>query len=87
MPDQVAPPKALPASKPVKMRPDLAAFLADLAEHPRKIGAPERPWTPEEDAFLLAARAGGAYWEEIAERLGCNETTARKRWRKLTAKK
>lgn len=73
-------PKSLPAQPPVTLPPDALAWLD---EAPRGGGAPRRPWTPEEDALLLEARKRGIYWRVIAERIGCNETTARKRYREL----
>lgn len=87
MPPKMSPPKALPKPAAVKMRPDLAAFLSSLPEGRQATGAPPRPWTPDEDAFLLAARERGAYWHEIADRLHVAEGTARRRWRELAAKK
>jgi hypothetical protein len=59
----------------------LAQFeaLADV-----RIGAPGFAWTPEKDTLLLR------YWPTkrkagVAKLLGCNESTARKRYRELTA--
>jgi hypothetical protein len=75
--------KELPQQAPVELRPEWANFLGGLSGKPR-IGAPARPWTEEEDAFLLAARERGARWLDIAERVGCSQDTARKRWRELT---
>jgi len=78
-------PPSMPKHEPVRLRADWAEFLDALPGKPR-IGALARPWTEEEDAFLLAARERGARWLDIAERVGCAQDTARKRWRELQAK-
>lgn len=59
-------------------------FLDSIPEGGLKGGAKERAWTDAEDRFLLEARKRGAYWRDICQRIGCNETTARSRYRKLT---
>jgi len=47
-----------------------------------------RTFSEEEDAFILAARnaARKLEWRIICARIGCNETTARKRYIKLTGR-
>lgn len=77
-------PKSLPVQPPVTLDADTLAWL-DKAPKGRG-GPPSWPWTPELDAVLLEARRRGVCWRAISERLGCDEKTARKRWRKLTEK-
>ena len=65
----------------VILPPHLQAALDAIPEtraHPLA-----RPWTIEEDAFLLAARARGALWSEITAALGVSSNTVRARWRVL----
>jgi len=47
-----------------------------------------RHFTDEENAFLIEARSGKVVmdWKDIASTIKCNETTARKQWRKLMTK-
>lgn len=70
----------MPVQPPVTLSPEALAWL-DVA--PRGSGAPCRPWTPEEDVLLVEARRRGIYWRIIAEKIGCDQATARKRWREL----
>ena len=83
MPDKgLAPPKAMPASKPVKIRPEWQEYLDALPEK-ALLGGPRRPWTPEEDAFLLAAYGRDVMYK-ICEKLGVSRNTALRRYRELT---
>jgi hypothetical protein len=45
-----------------------------------------RHWTDEENEFLVMARSVKMSWTNLCDMLKCNESTARKQWRKLTTK-
>ncbi len=66
----------------VKLPPEWQALIdnAQFNQHPNK-----RRWTEVEDAFIVGARMANprVEWSAICERLGCNETTARKRFVEL----
>ena len=80
MSDRLTP---MPKIEPVELPQDWQDFLDSIPEGGFKGGAKERLWTDAEDAFLLEARRRGAYWRDICRRIGCNDTTARARYRKL----
>lgn len=65
---------------PVKLRADWQAFLDSI---PNRVDPRARVWTPEEDAFLRAARAAGAPFAEVCDKLGVAQNTARRHMREL----
>lgn len=71
--------------KSVKLRGDWQQIIDDF----EKNGAPvynKHDWTPEEDAFLLRARAAGVTWKVISKALGLSKNPPRQRFTELTNK-
>lgn len=66
----------------VELRADWQAFL-DATPDNYYGQTKRRPFTAEEDRFILEARRRGRFWREIAEKLDCSESTAMKRFREL----
>lgn len=64
----------------VKLPAEWESLIAEAQASPH---FNERVWKPEEDAFLVRARAAGVYWVEICKALHVTDATARKRWRQL----
>lgn len=82
MSDRLTP---MPKIEPVELPQDWRDFLDSLPPN----GQPHpnmKQWSPQEDAFLLEARARKATWEAICKILKTSHTTALKRYRELTDK-
>lgn len=74
----------LEKSEPVTLRPgDLLAQLRAIP--PGRAGTSRRMFSAEEDQVILEGRARGVIWRNISRLVRCDEGTARRRYRELTA--